>query len=77
MTSFLNLNFFIILKSLVKAWPWHQQYLYVVDNHILLCLFHMLYRHLCQWKIHSFYNLKFYFLLFYQNCLQQTEVHQF
>ena len=42
----------------------------VVENHILLCLCRMLYRHLCQWKIQSFYNLKFYFLLFWQ------EVHQ-
>ena len=36
----------------------------------------MLYRHLCQWKIQSLYNLKFY-LFFCQDYIQQTEVHQF
>ena len=33
--------------------------------------------HLCQWKIKSLYNLKFYFLLFCQDYNQQMEVHQF
>ena len=37
----------------------------------------MLYCHLCQWKIQSLYNLKFSFLLFCQDYMQHTEVHQF
>ena len=36
----------------------------------------MLYRHFCQQKIQSLYDLKFYFL-FCQDYIQQTEVHQF
>ena len=32
---------------------YHRQNLYVTDNHILLCLCRILYRHLCQWKIQS------------------------
>ena len=78
LTSFLNLEFAIILRSPVKhGHNSHRQNLYVVDNHILLCLCGMLYRQLCQWKIESLYNLEFYFLLFFQSYIQQKEVHQF
>ena len=52
LTSFLSLEFVIISRSLVKTWSWFSSTnLYVVDNHILLCLYRMLYCYLCQWKI--------------------------
>ena len=37
----------------------------------------MLYHHLGQWKIQSYYDLKFYFLMFCEGYMQQKEVHQF
>ena len=61
-TSFLNLEFFVILRSPVKTWRHdsHRQNLYVVDNHILLCLCRILYR-------------PFYFSLFCQDYIQQKD----
>ena len=43
---------------------------------IFMCLCHILYRHLRQWKIHSLDNLELY-LLFCLGYIQQKELHQF
>ena len=64
----------LILKSPLKhGHDSHQQNPYIVDNHFVVCLCRMLYRHLCKWKIQSPYNLEFYFLLFWQDYIQQKE----
>ena len=76
----LYLQVFSILQqgqSLKHGHDSHRQNFYVVDNHILLCLCRMLYRHLNQWKIQSIYRLEFYFVLFYQGYIQQNDSRPF
>ena len=71
---FFSLESVIILKPPLKhGHDSHRQNPYILDNHIVQCLCRVLYRHLCKWKVQSIYNLEFYFLLFWQNYIQQKE----
>ena len=54
----------------------HRQSFYAGDDHIILCLCRMVYRHFFQWKIQSLYTLEFYFLLFCQGYIEQKEFQQ-